>query len=105
MIRTDPDLDLSINKQKKRKTLISTIFNDWCNVNDYVSNKKNFLKKLFCWFLECHLRKAQDPDPAVYGSKDPYPDPSQNVTDPEHCFAHILPVNKWYGKTGIKGSG
>jgi hypothetical protein len=32
-----------------------------------------------------------DPEPErnlVYGSKDP--DPSQNVTDPEHCFTKVI---------------
>ncbi len=49
-------------------------------------------KLIFCWHLESHWRKKQDPDPEPdvtqwYGSPDPY----QNVTDPQNrdtvmCF-------------------
>ncbi len=39
---------------------------------------------IFCWHLEGHLRKEQEPDPApLVRGTDPHP--YQNIMDPEHC--------------------
>jgi|LakMenE01Jun11ns_1017448.scaffolds.fasta_scaffold9272323_1 hypothetical protein len=37
---------------------------------------------MFCWCLQGHLRKEQDPE--LDQEPDPHPDPL--VTDMEHCF-------------------
>jgi hypothetical protein len=48
-----------------------------------VPSLRNYQKNLiFCWHLESHCRKEQDPDPD--GSKNP--DPFQNVTETEHSI-------------------
>ncbi len=60
-------------------------------------SKKNF----FCWCLQGHWRKQQDPDP------DPLVrsmDPLQNFKDPEHWFlqypfSHLQPVHFWGERT------
>ncbi len=92
-----PDPDPSITKQKiVRKTLIPTAL--WrlfdflflkTNVNvaskSRVIRRKAFFYLVFCWHLEGHWRKQQDPDPLGsqrHGSADP--DPHQNVMDPPH---------------------
>jgi hypothetical protein len=41
-----------------------------------IKTKKNH----FCWHLESHCQKEQDPDPDTDPNKGPY----QNITDPEH---------------------
>jgi hypothetical protein len=53
---------------------------------------KEYEKLFFCWHLEGHWRKEQDPDPLVKGTDPRDPDPYQNVTDPEHCY-YVQTVN------------
>jgi hypothetical protein len=47
----------------------------------YLQKGISIKKSIFCWHLEGHSRKEQDPDPDQH--LDPHPHP--NVTDPEHC--------------------
>jgi hypothetical protein len=52
-----------------------------------VISRKIFSFLVFCWRLEDQRRKKQDLDPPTsqrHGSADPYPDPYQNVMDPQH---------------------
>jgi hypothetical protein len=57
-------------------------------------------KNIFCWRLEGHWRKEQDPDPdpdPVVRSADLDPDPYQDVTDPEHWSPQFsfIPLTKY----------
>ncbi len=76
----DPDIDLSINKQKLRKILIYTVL--WL-LNDFLKNDVNAPSKKnkhenFYWKTD---EKKQDPDldPVATG---PHPDPYQSGTLP-----------------------
>jgi hypothetical protein len=75
----DPPPDPSINKQKVKKKLdlYCSVTSLWLFIflkNDVnlssKRNKHNNLRKknIFCWCLEGHWRKEQDPDPLVKGT-------------------------------------
>jgi hypothetical protein len=48
-----------------------------------VISKKN-ITKFFCWFLEDHGQKDQDPEPDPLVGEHADPDPYQIITDPGH---------------------
>jgi hypothetical protein len=55
------------------------------NVPAQSNKNKIYIKKFVC-ILKVNDEKSRIRfRNLVYGSKDPYPDPYQNVTDSEHC--------------------
>ncbi len=59
------------------------------------SRQKQRKKLMFCWFLESHGRKEQDPNP-VFRSKDPDPELSQHVMDPEHAVGSQILYSSFF---------
>ncbi len=73
------DPDLSINKQKYRKTFVSIalrfpydLLSCYLSLKSVITNKQeNFeTSHIFCWHLESHRTKDQDPNPD--NTVDPY---------------------------------
>ena len=54
----------------------------------YISNKKKSKKSWYFHDFRSDSEQGPEPDPffSQNGTENPYPDPYQNETDPQHCI-------------------